>query len=253
MKKYIALVIILVFPCLLIGAGDITIEQGAGGGTVTIQGSSGGSGTPGGSIGNVQYYGTGGVLAGDSGMNYDYVASSFGVKSINVGGSGTHHLIFDSTTGNAKLRMQNTGSPGWSTDWENSSAVVNLRQILSVGSQYDLQMTTGTTGAPLYSRYTTNISGVTQIKNSTGTTIVQFDPVGNSSFTIPVYISTLTISSSGNFSYPSRILSELMSLTPVAVGYSYYCSDCATAAVCVSTGTAIASFSNISGKTTVCQ
>lgn len=34
---------------------------------------------------------------------------------------------------------------------------------------------------------------------------------------------------------------------------TYYCSDCATDAMCVSTGTAVGSFSRFSSKTTPCQ
>lgn len=45
----------------------------------------------------------------------------------------------------------------------------------------------------------------------------------------------------------------IRALTPATVGQVYYCSDCASVPVCVSTGTAIASFALITNKTSVCQ
>lgn len=46
---------------------------------------------------------------------------------------------------------------------------------------------------------------------------------------------------------------EILTLTPERVGRLYFCSDCTTDAVCVSTGTTIASFSRLTARTTACQ
>lgn len=51
----------------------------------------------------------------------------------------------------------------------------------------------------------------------------------------------------------SKTKSQLRSLTPTAAGRIYYCSDCTTDAVCVSTGTATGSFSQMTSRTTVCN
>jgi hypothetical protein len=53
--------------------------------------------------------------------------------------------------------------------------------------------------------------------------------------------------------FTSLTSAGIRALTPATVGQVYYCSDCAVVPVCVSTGTAIASFALITGKTSVCQ
>ena len=52
---------------------------------------------------------------------------------------------------------------------------------------------------------------------------------------------------------PSRTSAELTALAPSVSGILYYCSDCATDAVCVSTGTTAGSFARVSARTTLCQ
>ena len=46
---------------------------------------------------------------------------------------------------------------------------------------------------------------------------------------------------------------EIQALTPKQAGRLYFCSDCTTDAICVSTGTAIGSFSRLTARTTACQ
>jgi len=50
----------------------------------------------------------------------------------------------------------------------------------------------------------------------------------------------------------SATKSELQLLTPIRPGRIYYCSDCTTDAICVSTGTTIGAFSRVSSRTTSC-
>lgn len=46
---------------------------------------------------------------------------------------------------------------------------------------------------------------------------------------------------------------QILGLTPTRVGRLYFCSDCTTDAVCVSTGTLLGAFSRVSARTTACQ
>ncbi len=52
---------------------------------------------------------------------------------------------------------------------------------------------------------------------------------------------------------PSATIAVLGATTPGLVGQLYYCSNCTTDAVCVSTGTTVGSFSRATSKTTACQ
>lgn len=45
----------------------------------------------------------------------------------------------------------------------------------------------------------------------------------------------------------------ILGMTPKRTGLLYFCSDCATDAICVSTGTALGAFSRVSARTTACQ
>ena len=51
----------------------------------------------------------------------------------------------------------------------------------------------------------------------------------------------------------SRSASQIVAIDPVAAGEMYYCSDCTTVAVCVSTGTAAADWALITDKTAACE
>lgn len=48
-------------------------------------------------------------------------------------------------------------------------------------------------------------------------------------------------------------LSKLKATIPTAAGQLYYCSDCSTDAICVSTGTGRGSFTRLSARTTACN
>jgi hypothetical protein len=64
-------------------------------------------------------------------------------------------------------------------------------------------------------------------------------------------LSRITVN--GGYQFTSKTLAQLGALTPVAAGETYYCSDCTTDAVCVSTGTAAGAFAGMSARTTACQ
>lgn len=52
---------------------------------------------------------------------------------------------------------------------------------------------------------------------------------------------------------PHKMLAEILAITPVRTGQTYYCTDCSVAVICVSTGTAVLDFASASGRTDVCN
>lgn len=53
--------------------------------------------------------------------------------------------------------------------------------------------------------------------------------------------------------YAPYTLAQLKTVTPTLSGQAYYCSDCATTPVCISTGTTIFGFSSFANKATACN
>ncbi|MFI5346638.1 MAG: beta strand repeat-containing protein [Elusimicrobiota bacterium] len=108
-----------------------------------------------------------------------------------------------------------------------------------------------------------NLTGnVTSVGNAT--TIAVIPAVSGAALTslTPGNISagTAGISITGNAAtatiaggHTSLTLAAIRLLTPPAVGQVYYCSNCASSALCVSTGTVIAAFSDVTLRTTPCQ
>ena len=66
-------------------------------------------------------------------------------------------------------------------------------------------------------------------------------------------LSATTITASSFIQHASLSAAIIKALTPVAVGQIYYCSDCSTVPLCVSTGTAVGAFSLITNRASVCQ
>lgn len=62
-----------------------------------------------------------------------------------------------------------------------------------------------------------------------------------------------SVIATGSIQLPSKTLAQLGALIPGALGQMYYCSNCATDAICVSTQTATASWARDSSKGTLCQ
>lgn len=71
------------------------------------------------------------------------------------------------------------------------------------------------------------------------------------SFSSTLAISTLT--ATGYIQLPSNTLAQLKSMAPSAVGQIRYCSNCATDAEVISTGTATGAWSRVSARTTTIQ
>jgi hypothetical protein len=63
----------------------------------------------------------------------------------------------------------------------------------------------------------------------------------------------LVASGAGSVGLYSRAAAELALITPAAAGQVYYCNDCGTVPLCVSTGTAQGGFALITNKASACQ
>jgi hypothetical protein len=63
----------------------------------------------------------------------------------------------------------------------------------------------------------------------------------------------LIASGAGSVGLYSRSAAQIVALTPAAVGQVYYCNDCGTVPMCISTNTAQGGFALITNKTSVCQ
>lgn len=61
-----------------------------------------------------------------------------------------------------------------------------------------------------------------------------------------------TFTMNGAFQLKALTLSQMQSLTPV-IGQEYYCSNCTTDSVCVSTSAVKGSFSRVTSRTTTCS
>lgn len=181
----------------------------------------GGSATPGGALGNVQFYGAGNVLAGQAGFNFDPVTSSMSVNSIDIGGSGTPHLKFDSTQTDATLDFMDSGSPGWVFNWKDFGGTANLQQILSA-NQYGLYLTSGTSGAQLNARYTVDRQlGKHSFNDISGNALATFD-VGAASFTVPITASFINAVTSATVSGPMRVGTILNVGSTLNIGSGIY-------------------------------
>jgi len=55
------------------------------------------------------------------------------------------------------------------------------------------------------------------------------------------------------FIVESKTIAQINLFAPSSVGQLFYCSNCTSTAVCVSTGTGIGAFSSLSSKTTHCN
>lgn len=62
-----------------------------------------------------------------------------------------------------------------------------------------------------------------------------------------------TLAMNGGFQLKALTLSQIQSLQTPLLGQEYFCSNCTTDAVCVSTSTSKGSFSRTSNRSTVCS
>lgn len=69
----------------------------------------------------------------------------------------------------------------------------------------------------------------------------------------PFQVGTATITAAGAFVPRGYTEAEIRALDPVYAGEMYYCSDCETSAMCVSTGTALGAWADIGDRTAICD
>lgn len=94
------------------------------------------------------------------------------------------------------------------------------------------------------------------IESVTGTGIASISNAGALSVTSIVNtgaLSATNVTATGYVQYASKSKAQIEAITPSAAGQSYYCSDCIDAAVCVSTGTGVSAWVQISSKTVACN
>jgi len=156
-------------------------------------GGGGGGGTPGGSNTNVQFNNSG-SFGGDNGLQYDN-----SVSSITLGGK------FGETTNSTSILLDDNnggGDPLITLDDSNSSPGGGILftefgsprfKWTNSASNFQFQISTGNSLNPVSRMIFPKNNQKTQITDAAGNVKVQFDPIGNSSFTIPVYLSTITI------------------------------------------------------------
>lgn len=213
------LFVLLFISSACFAAGDVVIKQGAGGGTVTIQQSTGGGGggstSPGGSDTNVQFNNSG-AFDGDSGFQYDSSVSSVSIAgsiitsgvlsadkpSVSAGAFANRaSFSFDSSATNPEIavRAYNVAAPV--VYFRAYDYLGNLPGSLNFsignGASFGIAVASCTTCTANSAYVLSGNTGRHVIYGTQGPNInqplVQFDSVGNSSFTIPVYLSTITI------------------------------------------------------------
>jgi hypothetical protein len=197
----------------------------------------------------------------------------------NSGNSGSFPIVYGT-------QNECIGS-GTCTNLTGGNSNTCLGQNTSIGSLFNGGTCTGITtsslntmiGAGAASQNATNDSSSTYVGalsgNATANKLVDAIAIGYravavSSFTaqIGAYNTadsvTLHVSSGavdgGYFQLSSKTSAQIKALTPAvnpntgsALGQQYYCSDCATVAVCVSTGTASGAWALITNKGSACQ
>jgi hypothetical protein len=57
----------------------------------------------------------------------------------------------------------------------------------------------------------------------------------------------------GAIKFYSRSQAQILAIDPGGVGEAYFCNDCTTTAVCISTGTAVLDFAAIEDPTALCD
>lgn len=163
------------------------------------------AGTPAGAINNVQYNLDGSNFGGDNGFQYD--AS---VSSVTINGSLNPKLLYvnqpSNSSGATLLFNGGSSNPVLEFDTRNSFVSDYGESFKFQGTQFGRLVWTpnSTGGYGIYISSQTSVLPTVRygVARNTGkhtfygvntNPIIEFNPVGNSSFTIPVYLSTLTV------------------------------------------------------------
>lgn len=142
--------------------------------------------------------------------------------------------------------MGNTGTAGNSNIWYEEGVSSNqVTNASLIGNYFP--------GA-IYTKTALSKTSYLQIENGTiqarGAEDTNIFTVSASTSGAPVLFYVVKNGGTGIY---ARTLAQLRAITPNFVGQLYYCSDCTTDGVVVSTGAAIAAFGRVSSKTTAIQ
>lgn len=181
--------------------------------STTITGS-GGSTSPGGGDTNVQINHPDGTFYGDNGFQYDASVSSVTIGTGGLGlfgpllvdrpdlGTGfvnRSSLSFDPNQQNPSLNLRSYYATNSSVEFierdNNGNDFLKLTGNPLSSHAFSIRLSSGNGSDfnPLTRWSVSGASGIHAFADSNSHTMVQFDPVGNSSFTLPVYLSTITI------------------------------------------------------------
>lgn len=179
------------------GGGISTITAGSGiivtnstGPIVTIS-AIGGTGTPGGVNSNVQFS-SNSIFGGNNGFQYDSSVSSVTLSGkIGLTDQGNTIQIGDGTSNPDIILNNKTGTPAGSLQYQ--SFGVTKANINLTASDFLIQVSSanGLTASPRVDF--PQASPTTRFVRPNASTYIEFSPIGNSTFSIPVVISTLTI------------------------------------------------------------
>lgn len=170
--------------------------------------------SPGGNPSNIQYKNGSGNFAGDNGLQYDSAVSSLTLNGaagifgsllvdrpdLGTGAVNRSALSFNPGSGNPVLsiRPYNSGATSSVIDLQDTSGIsfayVEGNPLSSHSFSVWLASGNGAAFSPMTRFDIVGADGRQTFYNPSGSPMVQFDPVGNSSFTIPVALSTITIS-----------------------------------------------------------
>lgn len=113
-------------------------------------------------------------------------------------GAGRSSLSFDPTIGQSilYLRSYDTSASNGGIAFENynEDVVAYIKKSPQLSGVFSIQ-TASNVAVGLKDRFVIDPAGKIYFRNPSGTTFIEYDPIGTSSFTIPVYLSTITINS----------------------------------------------------------
>lgn len=152
-------------------------------------------GTPAGSNSFVQYNNAGSFGA-DAGFQYDSSVSSVTLNGPLGINNNSAVFSFDSTSSDAYLTIDDqNGTPGGGINLRYNGT--NTARLTNPSSAFTIAVATGSSLTPTTRITFPKNNQKTIITDSGANPIAEFDPVNNSSFTIPVYLSTTAIFNKG--------------------------------------------------------
>ena len=98
---------------------------------------------------------------------------------------------------------------------------------------------------------TLDVAGQTTL--GANTTKSTFTSTGNASIHGTLTVGSNVTLTAGFLQFYSRSEAQIRALTPTVVGQAYFCNDCTTTAICISTGTVVQSFAAVEDPSAICD